>query len=186
MYRINVKNLHIAMNTRNNGVVTRSVPTKMAEAMKVSVNPKVAAGNLYGDGGIVADTAKPTGATIAVDATKIPTNIINMIFNRTKDTNGITKDSKTNLSNEFSVGWEVELDDGNSEFVWFTKCKAQPMQSEVQQSEDNVKYSTDTLNITAMPDENGDIRLFGETLDQEFKCATTWFASVPPEPPVTP
>ncbi len=185
-YRINAKNLHYAMNTTTNGAVTRGTPAIMAEIMKITVNPKVATGQLYGDGAQVADAAKLTGATIALDMTKIPTDVVNTILGRSKDTNGIVKDNKADVMKEFSLGWEVELDNGGSEFIWFPKCKAQPIQSEVQQSEDNVTFSTDTLNITAMPDENGDIRLFGETGDLDFKCAATWFLTVPPVAPVTP
>lgn len=183
-YRINVKNIYYALNTKDeDGSVTRETPQIMAEAMKVSVNPKVAAGKLYGDGKLVEDVNKLTGAEIALDATIMPTEIISELFGRTKDSGGVTKDNIADEAVEFSIGWEVELSNKQSEFVWFTKCKAQPLQSEIQQSEENVNFSTDTINIVAMPDENGDIRLFGDTTDPDFKCKDTWFASVPPVPP---
>lgn len=185
-YRVNAKNLHYAMNTTVNGAVTRGTPSIMSEIMKITVNPTVATGKLHGDGAQVSNASKLTGATIALNVTKIPSDVLNAILGRTKDANGIVKDNKADVMKEFSLGWEVELDNGGSEFIWFTKCKAQPIQSEVQQSEDNITYSTDTLNITAMPDENGDVKLFGETIDTGFKCATTWFLTVPPVEPVTP
>ena len=180
--RFNVKNVHYAVNTTNEGgEVTRGTPKKIAGAMKVSVNPTVSNGKLYGDGVVSDEVTKMTGAGISLEMNKIPTDVVNEIFGKTKDpTTGITKDNSDNEPIEFSLGWEVELTGGCSEFVWFTKCKAQPIQNEVQQGTDNINFSTDTLNITAMPDENGDIRLFGETIDKTFKCANTWFKSIPP------
>lgn len=180
--RFNVKNVHYAINkVAEGGTVTRETPVLIAGAMKVSVNPTVATGKLYGDGIVTDEITKLTGAGISLEMNKIPTEVINVIFNRKKDIGtGITKDSIANEPIEFSLGWEVELTGGHSEFVWFTKCKATPIQSEVQQSSENMTFSTDTMTITAMPDENGDIRLFGETVDKGFKCKDTWFKSIPP------
>lgn len=183
--RINVKNVHYAKNTvSEGGVITRGTPTLISGAMKISANPKVASGNQYGDGALSDEVSKLTGCDISLEMNKIPTSILNEIFGKEKDSNGITHDNVSNQSVEFSIGWEFELTGGQSEFIWFTRCKAQPKQDEVQQSTDNVNFSSDTLTITALPDENGDVRLFGETVDKTFKCATTWFKSVPPTPPV--
>lgn len=180
--RFNVKNIHYVKNTLGEGgQVTRDTPKKIAGAMKVSVNPTIANGKLYGDGAVSDEITKLTGAGISLEMNKIPTEVINELFGKIKDpATGITKDNTDDEPIEFSLGWEVELTGGGSEFVWFTKCKAQPIQNEVQQGTDNINFSTDTLNITAMPDENGDVRLFGETIDTSFKCETTWFKTVPP------
>lgn len=180
--RFNVKNIHYAKNTPGaSGEVTRGKPIKIAGAMKVSVNPTVSSGKLFGDGIVADEITKLTGAGISLEMNKIPTEVVNELYGKEKDSvTGITKDNISNEPIEFSLGWEVELTGGGSEFVWFTKCKAQPIQNEVQQGTDNINFSTDTLNLTAMPDENGDIRLFGETIDSDFKCADTWFKSIPP------
>ena len=181
--RINVKNVHYAKNTTDeSGVVTREKPKSIAGAMKVSTNPKLATGQLYGDGALSEDVSKLTGCDISVELNRIPTEIQNEIFGKIKDENGIVRDSVENESIEFSFGWEVEVSGGNSEFIWFTRCKAQPIQNEVEQGTDSINFSTDTITITALPDENGDIRLFGETIDKDFKCKDTWFKSVPPVP----
>lgn len=181
--RINVKNVHYAKNTHTEaGEIKRDTPKFIAGAMKVSANPKIATGQLYGDGALSEDMAKLTGCDISLEMNRIPTEILNEMFGRQKDSNGIVRDSVTNESVEFSLGWEVELSGGNSEYIWFTRCKAQPPQSEVQQGTDSINFSTDTLTITAMPDENGDVRLYGETIDADFKCGDTWFDSVPPVP----
>lgn len=182
--RFNVKNIHYAANTiGGGGTVTRGTPKKIAGVMKVSVNPTVSSGKLYGDGAVADEVTKLTGAGISLEMNKISTEVINELFGKTKDpTTGITNDNIGNEPIEFSLGWEVELTGGGAEFVWFTKCKAQPLQNEVQQGTDNINFSTDTLNVTAMPDENGDIKLFGETIDLGFKCAESWFKSIPPKP----
>ena len=181
--RFNVKNVHYAKNTISvGGEVTRSAPIKIAGAMKVTVNPVVASGKLYGDGVVSDEVSKATGYGINLEMNKIPTEVINEWFGKKEDENGIVHDSINDTPTEFSIGWEVELTGGHSEFVWFTKCKAQPIQSEVQQSTDNINFSTDSCNITAMPDENGEAKLFGETINQKFKCAKTWFKSIPPKP----
>lgn len=183
--RFNVKNVHFAKNTKaTGGTVTREKPRLIAGAMSVTVNPTVASGTLYGDGVISDEVAQLTGAGISLEMNKIPTEIVNEIYGKTKDDNGITYDSVKDEAIEFSLGWEVELTGGQSEFIWFTRCKAQPMQSEVQQRTDSINFSTDTCTITAMPDEEGRIRMFGETVDAEFKCKDTWFASIPPEPTI--
>ena len=183
--RFNVKNVHFAKNTKAaGGTVTRETPRLIAGAMSVTVNPTVASGTLYGDGIISDEISKLTGAGISLEMNKIPTDIVNEIYGKTKDANGVTCDSITDEAVEFSLGWEVELTGGQSEFIWFTRCKAQPMQSEVKQGTDSINFSTDTCAITAMPDEEGRIKMFGETVDEEFTLATTWFKSIPPKPAV--
>ena len=107
-------------------------------------------------------------------------------YNNANTTNKITVSSKSNFILMAITAllfismqqWSYYI----SEFIWFTRCKAQPIQNEVEQGTDSINFSTDTITITALPDENGDIRLFGETIDKDFKCKDTWFKSVPPVP----
>ena len=84
--RINVKNVHYAKNTTDeSGVVTREKPKSIAGAMKVSTNPKLATGQLYGDGALSEDVSKLTGCDISVELNRIPTEIQNEIFGKIKD-----------------------------------------------------------------------------------------------------
>lgn len=179
--RFNVKNFHYGVIKKNtDGTITREKPVAIPGMEKVAVNYKIATGQLYGDGALVEDASKLAGAEIALDLNKLPTKDEIVILGKTKDDNGIVHDNKSDQAVGICIGWEVELTGGESEFIWFTNCIAKPNNKEYQQSTDNITFSKDTLLVTAMPDENGDVRLFGETLDTTFKCAETWFETCPP------
>jgi phi13 family phage major tail protein len=186
--RINVKNLHYAKVTVDpaTGAFTYDTPKLISNAMQVGFTPTIAEGTLYGDGSISDQISRLTGANISLQLNKMPIEDANIMLGKTKDANGITHDNVSNEAVQVAIGWEVELTGSKSEFIWILNCKAAPMQSEVQQSTDNINYSTDTITFTAMKDPQGDIKLFGETVDSDFLCANTWFASIPPVPPVTP
>lgn len=183
--RYNIKNFYYGTITiSESGQITRNTPKHIPGMEKVAVNYKLATGQLYGDGVLREDKSKLTGAEIALDMNKLPTEHEIIIFGKTKDVNGIVHDNESDEPIGIYIGWEVELTGKASEFIWFTNCKAKPNNKEYNQSTDNINFSKDTLLVTAMPDENGDVRLFGETIDKTFKCKTTWFNSCPPIPPV--
>lgn len=181
--RINICKFHYGtIMEGEDGTFTRSKPKYIANITKAAVNPKIATGTLYGEGVLRENATKLTGAEIAIELNKLPTEDEKIILGKTKDTNGILHDNIKDQPISIYVGWEVELSGGGSEFIYFTNCIAKANSKEVQQSTDNINFSTDTLLITAMADENGDVRLFGETIDKEFKCGDTWFDSCPPKP----
>lgn len=181
--RFNIKRFHYGTITvGEDGAITRGTPVAIPGMEKAAVNYKLATGQLYGDGQLKEDASKITGAEIAIDLNKLPTKDEIIMLGKTKDENGVVHDNVEDQAVGIFIGWEVELTGGESEFIWFPNCIAKPNSKEYQQSTENITFSKDILLITAMPDETGDVRLFGESIDKEFKCAETWFDSCPAKP----
>lgn len=146
-YRINVQNLKFALVTTNTtegyeiGEV-KSVPG----LMKMDFVPLQAAGQLFGDGKLKEAMARLTGATLKLDANKIPIDIRAMITGSAyKD--GILDMATTDISPDIAVYCETEGSNGGKEQLWFLNGKAQPFGISATQQEGNITYSTDTLTI---------------------------------------
>lgn len=179
--RVNIKRFHYAPLTKDDATgVTYGPPKAIPGIEQASINPKVATGTLYGDGVIRDERSKLTGATIGIDINKLPTEDRAIILGNTVGTDGVITETPDDEPIELAIGWEVELTGGDSEFVWFLKCKAQPLNENVEQTTENIKFSNNTITFTAMPREfDNDIRKFADTTMTSFTGKDTWFDTVP-------
>lgn len=147
-YKINVKNVHMAEITETAGVLTYGTPELIAGAMEISRNPTVASGQLYGDGKIAHTTNRKVGYEIVLGHNKIPSKWRRWMEG-TVYTSGVESGTSEDEPKPLAIGWEVEKTGGESELIWFLYCKANPIEETVQQSEENINYSTDSVTITA-------------------------------------
>ena len=150
-YRINVKNLKFALVTINSEEAyeigeVKKVPGLMA----LDFTPIMATGQLFGDGELAEDMARLTGATVKIDANKVPIDIRAMITGSTYK-EGILDIATTDVPPEIAVYGETEASNGTKEQLWFLCGKVQPFGISGKQQEGNISYSTDTLTIGCKP-----------------------------------
>lgn len=179
-YRINVEKPVIAFMTSDDSTGCEyEAPKSIGKAMQVTYAPKIASGTLYGDGGIADETSQLTGADFTLGNTKIPIEIVARMYGHNY-INGIMVEKKGDEPIPFAFGYEVPQTNGEREFIWLLKCKAQPMSEDVKQQESNVNYSTDSVKFSVMPREfDNAIRFKADTANEDFTAKDTIMSAVP-------
>ena len=179
--RINIKNLHYAKITGDDeSATTYDTPVHVLGAMQIALTPSVATGTLYGDGVIRDELAKQTGIGVQLDLNKLPVvHRAAMLGNTLK--NGVLVENEADTPPEMALGFEVEQTGGKSEFVWLLKGKMAPITNTIQQTTENVNFSTDTTTMTFMPRKSdGDIKYYADTTEENMEhiTAESWFEEV--------
>lgn len=180
--RFNIKRSVYAVITKddNTGVICGSVE-KFGDPMQVQLTPTYATGTLYGGGVKKEDITKITGITMKFDVNKIPIETRAIIGGHAYE-DGVLTESKDDQAPDIAVGYEVEETENHSEYVWLFKGKAKPVGSTVQQSTDNINFSTDSIDIGFVPREfDGKLKDYADTANAEFTTekAATYLDTVP-------
>jgi phi13 family phage major tail protein len=154
---------------------------KFGEPMQVQFTPSYATGVLYGGGVKQEDMSKLTGGTLKVDINKLPIEVRSEILGH-KYENGVLIENKNDQPIDIAIGYEIEQTGNHRELIWLLKGKAKPIGSSIQQTTDNINYSTDSIDIGFMPrDYNGDIKADGDTANADFtnSAAESFLETIP-------
>ena len=184
-YRINIKNPVCSICTSDTVEGTEYGPVlSLGEGQTIVITPSVASGALYGDGAQQDAESRLTGLTVALDTTKVPTDVKVEIYNmKTKD--GVVMEEAGGSANYIAFGYETEQTDGESEYVWLLKGKPRPMNETRQQSDTQIKYSTDKMEVDFVRRKSDNmLRYFAEvgTLGFTKEQASKWFQNGPTAP----
>ena len=173
-----------------NGVVYEGNPTRIPGTMQISVTPTVASASLYGDGNQRDHQDAIGGYDVSLEHNKIPPPTRARMRGQKLDRNtGVYISNTKDVAKQFAIGWTVDLTGGHVEVTWLLKCKAVPTERTVEQKKgDAIVYSTDSLNITAMPlAYNNDFDYIADTSDEysgfTHEKAATFFDKVLVVPP---
>lgn len=190
--RINVARLVYCLILTDTPEGTTYGPVKQfGKAMQIQITPQVATGTLYGDGNKEEDVGLLKGIAAAVDTNKVYAETRAEIMGNTI-VDGVVIEKSGDQPPEIALGYEVDQLGGTKEQVWLLKGKAQPGNQTIQQSTDNLNFSTDSTAINFIPRESdGQIRFYGDTANSDYTTAqaTAFFASGPvtyPKKPETP
>lgn len=181
-YRINITNPVYALLTADTKESVNYGEVKpLGEAMQVQITPSVATGKLHGNGVVKEDISKLKGIAMAFDATKIPIEDRAIIQgHQYKD--GVMVEKDGDEAPYLAFGYMVEGTNGKAEYVWMLKGRSAPMNETHKQSEDNITFSTDTVNINFIPREKDkEIRYFADSANADFTAAQAeaWFKTGP-------
>lgn len=181
-YRINITNPVYALLTADaKDAVTYGEVKPLGEAMQVQLTPSVATGKLHGNGVVKEDISKLKGIAMAFDATKIPIED-RAIIQGHQYKNGVMVEKDGDEAPYLAFGYMVEGTNGKAEYVWMLKGRSAPMNETHKQSEDNITFSTDTVNINFIPREKDkEIRYFADSANADFTAAQAeaWFKTGP-------
>lgn len=183
MFRINVKNVHMAEITELENTIEFGNPELVAGAMEIGRIPQLASGKLYGDGKVAHTTSKKNAYDITLNHNKIPAKWRRYMEGVTV-VSGVESGTTKDEPKPFAIGWEVEKTNGKKELIWFLYCKADPIEQTTKQSEESINYSTDTVKITATEhDSVGRFYTFIDTEDSEItdEMANNFFKKVQKE-----
>lgn len=184
-YRINIKNPACAILTSDTKEGTEYGPVlSLGESQTIVVTPSVASGALYGDGAQQDAESRLTGMTVALDTTKVPMEVKAEIY-KLQEKDGVLMEEAGGSAEYIAFGYETEQTDGNSEYVWLLKGKPRPMNDTRQQSDTQIKYSTDKMEIDFVRRKSDNmLRYFAEvgTLGFTAEQASAWFNEGPSTP----
>ena len=180
--RINIVNPVYAVVTKDDLTGVETGPIKsFGDAMQVQITPVLATGVLYGNGVQKENVSKLTGITVVFDANKVPVDVRTEILGNDYE-DGVGTENKGDEAKDIAFGYKVEQTNGKAEYIWLLKGKAQPWTQTVQQSAENINFSTDSVPMNFVPREyDGEIRKFADSADSTFTAekAAAWFNSVP-------
>lgn len=158
----------------------------LGKAMQAQLTPSVSSGVLYGDGMQQENIAKLNGIAVVLDLNKISIEDRAEILGH-KYENGIIHEKAGDEAPYIAVGWKVEQTNGKCELIWLLKGRAQPINSTVQQSTDNLTFSTDSITVNFIPRESDkEIRYFADSANPDLteKQINDWFATAPVSAPL--
>ena len=169
-YRINVRNFKRAPVTANtSSSYTIGTITPIPTLRSVDISFKSASGELYGDGEIVSNRTKMTGATLQIGVDKLTIADRAAFLGSTETAKGTLPIKTTDTPGQVAVYFEIEHDDGGYEAVWMLVGTAQPLPIAAQQAESNINYSTETLNIDFVRREKDKaVLVMADTDDADF------------------
>ena len=185
--RINVKNLVMALLLTDTAEgATYGNVESISPAMQVQLTPSLSSGTLHGDGVQQENIAKLNGIAMVMDVNKVKIETRAKMLGHTYE-NGVLIEKAGDEAPYIAVGYLVEGTNKCNEYVWLLKGRAQPFNSTVQQSTDNINFSTDSININFIPrDCDGALRYFADSANADLTEGQIekWFAAGPSKPVV--
>ena len=181
-YRINVRNCkRAAVTAGTSSSYTIATPVAMPTLRSVDISFKSASGELYGDGELVSNRTKMTGATLQLGIDKLTLADKAALLGATESSKGTLPIKTTDTPGKVAIYFEIEHDDGGYEAVWLLVGTAQPLPITAQQTESNINYSTETLNIDFVRrNKDKEVLVIADTDDVAFTTANqTAFATSP-------
>lgn len=183
--RINVKNLvYCLLTSDTSAAATYGTVKPLAKAMQVQITPSVATGTLYGDGAQQENISKLNGIAVALDVNKVPIEVRAEILGHTY-ADGVMVEKNGDQPPYIALGYLVEETNSKKEYVWLLKGSAQPINGTVQQSTDNIVFSTDSMNLNFIPREDGQIRYYADSANADLTAGqeSAWFTQGPADYP---
>ena len=184
--RINIKNLvYCKLLTDEAGSTTYGEVKPLSPAMQIQVTVSLASGVLYGDGAQEENIAKMTGIAVVLDVNKVCIEDRAEILGN-KYENGVLVEKEGDEAPYIALGYEIPETNGCKELIWLLKGRAQPYNSNVQQSTDNINFSTDSVTINFIPrTSDRQLRFFGDTANADLteEQVKKWFTTGPSKVP---
>ena len=172
-YRINVRNCQrAAVTVDSDSTYTLDTVVAMPTLRQVDLAFTSASGTLYGDGEKVSEVSLINGATLQFGIDKLTQADKVALLGVTKDAKGVVSYKTSDKPPKTAIYFEVEHDDGGYEAIWLLCGKAQPIGVSAQQREDNITFSTETVNMTFVRREKDKMVMrMADTDDSDFTTA---------------
>lgn len=176
----------LLLTDEKSGTATYGTVETLGEAMQVQLTPSLASGVLYGNGRQSENISKMTGIAMVLDLNKVPVEARAKISGH-KYENGVMEFGAEDEAPNIAIGYKIEQTNKKVELVWLLKGRAQDMNSSVQQSTENLNFSTDSLTVNFVPrDCDNKLQYFADSSNPELteKQANDWFKTGPSKAPL--
>lgn len=181
-YRVNVKNCKRAtVSADTSSAYTITNLTSMPTLRNVEIAFTTSSGELYGDGEKVSEVSLINGASLQFGIDKLTQADKVALLGVSESAKGVVSYKTSDKPPKVAIYFEIEHDDGGYEATWLLCGKAQPIGVSAAQREDNVTYSTETVNMKFIRrNKDKTVMMMADTDDVAFTVANqTAFASSP-------
>ena len=153
--KYNLKNVHAAVLTKDNGTFTYATPVAIPGAVSLSLNAEGDSSPFYADGIVYFRSTSNNGYSGDLEIALIPEWFRTDILQEEKDANGVLIErSDTTESVYFALLFEFDGDVKSIRHVLYN-CTASRPAIESKTKESGIEPGTETLTLTADPREDG-------------------------------
>ena len=169
--KFNLKNVHIAPKTLSGYGEIFAMPG----AVSLSLDPQGDIEKFYADGIVYYQSAPNNGYEGSLELALVPDKFRTDILKETESSNGLLVENVDSKMTDFAMGFQID-GDVNNRYYWFYNCSVSRPSLEATTLEESKTPQTETLNISCVSDENGNIKV--RSTDSFSGGAEAWFADV--------
>lgn len=179
MAYIGVKNLTVFPLTKDGSDATQyGSPLKLAESIYIDLTPKIAKGVLYGDDRPVDVASELTGYEMKINVVDLTPEQYAQLFGSKKDSKGGIAVTTNDSSPYFAVAFESKKHNGKTMYLVLHKVKFSPPQSEHKTKEENIQYTTQSIEGEAIARESDkSLMYFLEGSEENKTVVQEWYTS---------
>lgn len=175
--KFNIKNIHIAKRIVTDGApATYDTPFAMPGGVSISLEPQGEINKFYADGIVYYQSSSNAGYEGDLEVAKVIDQFRTEILKEILDSNSVLFEDVNAVSEPFALGFDIDGDQRTERF-WFFNCVATRSTEESSTVEDTTEPTTETVTISAAPDENGYVRA-RTTADTPDNVYTDWYKTV--------
>ena len=153
--KYNLKNVHAAVLTKDNGTFTYATPVAIPGAVSLSLNAEGDSSPFYADGIVYFRSTSNNGYSGDLEIALIPEWFRTDILQEEKDANGVLVERSDNTESVyFALLFEFDGDVKSIRHVLYN-CTASRPAIESKTKESGIEPGTETLSLTADPREDG-------------------------------
>lgn len=154
-------------------------PVAIPGAVSATLSQQGDAAEFYADGILWYSANQNSGYQGDFECVMIPQSFLTDILGETADSNNVIFENVNALQKNFAFGFVI---DGNTEtrYYWFLNCNASRPAVNANTNTNTKNPETDTISITCVPDENGDVkaRYIKQNSATSDAVADGWFTKV--------
>ncbi len=174
--KFNLKNVHYAKITEEDGKVTWDTPVAIPGAVSLSLDAEGDTNTFYADGVAYYVSVTNNGYSGDLEIALIPDSFRTDILGDTKDTKNVLTENAEATVGSFALLFQFDGDVNGIRHVLYS-CKATRPTIESETKEDTIEPKTETLSLTVSPMSDG--RVKAKTTDETDKTTYDgWFDQV--------
>lgn len=177
--QIGLADLHVAILKKDaTDGVEYETPIKLAPAVSASLTSNVDSAIDYGDDGPVETASSFGGVEVEIETTQLNVEQQALLLGQ-KYENGLLVNSSTAVPPYLALGFKSRKADGSFLFVWLYKGKFESVDRQLQTKGESVEFQHPTIRGTFVKrDFDDNYQVSGDSSDENFTLADTWFESV--------
>lgn len=153
--RYGLKNVHVCAITENAGAITYNTPVAWKGAKSLTLDPEGDTNTYYADNTAYFTTNTNNGYSGSLEMSEIPEEIEKMIFNTVTTEEGNLAEDANVLPNNVALMFQFEGDVSATKHIFYKVVFARPT-VEGETKEESTDPTTTSMDITAVPVEQGD------------------------------
>lgn len=172
--KFGLKNVHIAP-MKNDGTYEEAFA--IPGAVNLSLDAEGDSSDFYADNIKFYSSFANNGYSGSLEIAKLIENFLTKIMGQTKDEHGGVLETINDIDKYFALMFEVDGDEKPTRYIYY-KCKASRPSTEAETTSGTKEPKTDTVDITATADAEGNVKYYIEQDDTNKEFYNNFFETV--------